>query len=81
MRATAYQSFESILVEVLVADYAPDTARRIATRLAPFAVAVSDGCFFSLQLDAGRVDIRQTYLDLVTAVRAMAPEIAKALSA
>ena len=81
VRASAYQSFDGILTEILLSDYSPDTARRIAARLTPFAVALSDGCFFSLQLDAGRADIRQTYLDLVTAVRAMAPEIAKSLSA
>jgi AcrR family transcriptional regulator len=81
VRASAYQSFEVILTETLTPDYPADVARRIAVRLAPFAVALSDGCFFSLQLDAGRADIRQTYLDLVTAVRAMAPTIAKSLDA
>ena len=81
VRASAYDCFDGILISILNADYPPDTARRIAARLAPFAVAVSDGCFFSLQLDAGRADIRQTYLDLVTAVRTMAPQIAKTLNA
>jgi AcrR family transcriptional regulator len=79
VRASAYRCFEGVLTEIL-ADYPPELAARMATRLAPFAVALSDGCFFSLQLDTGRSDIRQMYLDLVTAVRAMAPEIAKSLS-
>jgi AcrR family transcriptional regulator len=81
VRASAYHCFEGILTEILLREFSPDTARRISARLAPFAVALSDGCFFSLQLDAGRADIRQTYLDLVTAVRAMAPTIAKSLGA
>lgn len=80
MRVSAYRCFEGILTGSLV-DYPPDTAALVAARLAPFAVALSDGYFFSLQLDRERADIRQTYSDLVTAVRAMAPQIAKSFSA
>jgi AcrR family transcriptional regulator len=80
VRGSAFRYFETALTQLLSADYPADVARGVATRLTPFAVAQSDGCFFSLQLESDRAGVRQMFADLVLAVRAMAPHIAGTLT-
>lgn len=76
VRSAAFRYFEAALTAVLVGEYPDDVLAVVVARLTPFAVALSDGCFFSLQLEPDDSDVVGMYTDLVAAVRALAPQIA-----
>jgi AcrR family transcriptional regulator len=75
VRSAAFRYFESVLTAILIGEY-PDVLAAVVERLTPFAVALSDGCFFSLQLEPNDSDVVRMYADLMAAVRALAPQIA-----
>lgn len=75
VRSSAFSYFEKAITHLLAMDYPAAEAAEAARRLTPFAVALSDGCFFSLQLEPAQSDIHRMYTDLVTALRALAPNV------
>jgi len=81
VRRRAFEEFRVPLTHMLAGE-GPEVAESAARELATFAVAYSDGCFFAGQLEAGAVDLPRMYLDLRTALAALAPAaVARARSA
>lgn len=81
VRLRAIENYRSAITRMLI-DQAPDVAEAAARELAAFGVAYSDGCFFAGQLEPDVTDLRRMYVDLGTAIAALAPAaIARARAA
>lgn len=73
VRRQAFENFRAPIRALLAAHAEPDVAELASEELTRFAVAISDGCFFALELEGAQADIVQLFANLLAAVYALTP--------